>query len=321
MVKLLYSTLGTTLVDIHLDNSLKNMNSPQLITLAQLIKSEVLVSNIIHLKDIMYLEWGNFNLLESSLARTSFYIVILGIKGRRKIEVEGHQFVIKPYTISIIPAQSLLCVASAEEEFEAQVLFFNEVVLKGSWMQNTVLEDLMFINPDYPPTFPLQNIKSDEFKYRIQKIAQEIKDNVAFGLDMIRLYLLQILYDYNRICEVCLLNSDSSINRKFQIMHQFRQLVDKQFKEHKKVSFYADQLFITPKYLSECVVDQLGYPASNLIYNRILQEASYLLRFSNKSIKEIAFELKFDSSTHFSRFFTLHEGIRPLKFRMESKGF
>lgn len=278
------------------------MKSPDHITIAQLLQTNVLPVQGQQLDGIVSFTWSNFEVFTNTEVKTSFYSIILGRKGRRKAEVGGHSFIIKPHTVSIIPTESLFFVHPAEDDFEAQVLLFDAVILKNAWMNATVLDDLMFINPDYPPTFPLNTTKASDFGYKLNKIGQEIADNTAFGIDMIRLYLLQLLYDYNRICEVCLLNSDSSINRKFQIMHQFRQLVDKQFKENKTVGSYAEQLYISPKYLSECVVDQLGYPASTLIHNRIIQEAIYLLKYTKKSIKEISSVLNFDTATHFSRF-------------------
>jgi len=267
---------------------------------------------------IFFFIWHNGDLFSKSLMKPNFYCIILGIKGRRKVVVNEHEFMLKADTISIIPANSFLKVCPVEEDFEAHVFLFDATILKNSWMKSTVLDDLMFINPDYPPTFPLNTAQTEDFRYKLHKIKQEMQENAAFGIDMIRLYLLQLLYDYNRICEICLLNSDSSINRKFQIMHQFRLLVDKEFKTLKTVAAYAELLFISPKYLSECVVDQLGYPASKLIHNRIVQEAIYLLKYTAKSIKEIAEELSFDTATHFSRFFSQHTGIRPLKFRIEN---
>ncbi|MFZ4863337.1 AraC family transcriptional regulator [Sphingobacterium sp. Mn56C] len=292
------------------------MQSLQRLTLALLTTSGILPKTTKRLDGIMFFNWDNgvelFSLIPTQV---QFYVVILGKSGRCRINVGGHKFVIKPNTVSIIPDMCWVAAHSPEPDFQAKVLLFESSFLKMAWTKASVLDDLLFINPNYPPVFPLLRSKYRDFMYKFDKISQEIEDNSAFGIDMIRLYLLQMLYDYNRICELCLLNSETRINRKFQVMHQFRQLVEQQFRIHKTVAAYADQLFISPKYLSECVVEQLGYPALKFIHNRIMQEAEYLLKYTHKSIKEIATELNFDTPTHFSRFFAQHNGVRPYTYR------
>ncbi|HRB73210.1 MAG TPA: AraC family transcriptional regulator, partial [Flavobacterium sp.] len=136
-----------------------------------------------------------------------------------------------------------------------------------------------------------------------------------FFLDMIRLYLVQILFDYNRVCEICLLNSTTNMNRQFQIVHKFRKLIDLHFATLKTVKEYADLLHITSKYLSECTKQQLGYSAIDLIHQRILLESEFLLRYSELTIKEISIFLNFDTISHFGRFFKAQKKQTPSEYR------
>ncbi|MDH6252556.1 AraC family transcriptional activator of pobA [Chryseobacterium sp. H1D6B] len=244
-----------------------------------------------------------------------FYMVIIGIKGKCAIKTGPHEFLIKANSITIVPESAWLSIEKPNEAFEAKVLVFDKDVLKKGWTSSEVLNDLIFINPHYAPIFPLKRKQTADFVYKFNKISQEIDRKDPFGVEMIRLYLLQILYEYNRICEICLLNSDTTINRKFQLMHRFRQLVDEQFKTNKTVAAYADQMNITPKYLSECVMEHLGHSALKVIQNRILQEAAIFLSYTDKSIKEISNELNFGSPAHFSRFIHQHTGKNPTDLR------
>jgi AraC-like DNA-binding protein len=246
-----------------------------------------------------------------------FYMIIAGLRGRCRIKAGSHEFLIKTNSISIIPAATWIGMEKTAEAFEAQAILFDQDFLKKGLANHEILNDLLFINPHYPPTFPLKRKQVADFVYQFGKIAEEVSRQAPFGMEMIRLYLLQILYEYNRICEICLLNSDTTINRKFQIMHRFRKLVDEQFKTHKMVADYAQQMHISPKYLSECVMEHLGHSALKVIQNRILQEAEISLSYTNKSIKEISNELNFGSPTHFARFIQLHTGKTPTEFRKQ----
>ncbi|WP_345990586.1 helix-turn-helix domain-containing protein [Chryseobacterium sp. Chry.R1] len=267
--------------------------------------------------DIVCLSVSGREIIPLEGNRIHFYMIIIGVKGKTRIKAGSHQFLIMPNSVSVIPAESWVALEKPQKTFDAKFIFFEPSFLKKGWAYNHVLNDLMFINPNYPPTFPLKGKQQKDFLYKLNKISQEIDTEAPFGMEMIRLYLVQILFEYNRICEICLLNSDTSINRKFQIMHRFRQLVDLQFKDNKTVASYADQMNITPKYLSECVAEHLGYPALKVIQNRILREAEVLLKYTEKSIKEISNELQFDSPTHFSRFIQHQKGKTPTELRQQ----
>jgi AraC family transcriptional activator of pobA len=54
---------------------------------------------------------------------------------------------------------------------------------------------------------------------------------------------------------------------------------------------------------------------TEIIAERILQEAKILLRQSSWNVSEIAYALGFKEPTHFNNFFKKHTKISPLKFR------
>lgn len=99
------------------------------------------------------------------------------------------------------------------------------------------------------------------------------------------------------------------------IVHMFQTLVEKNFRKHKTVAFYAEKLFITPNYLGIICRKSLSVSALEVILQRVLQEAKQLLQSSDKSIKEIAFELGFPKLTYFSYFFKSKTNLTPVEYR------
>jgi len=62
----------------------------------------------------------------------------------------------------------------------------------------------------------------------------------------------------------------------------------------------------------------LDYPSpSQIIKDRLILEAKRQLKFSNKTVKEIAFELGFDDPAYFSRLFSKGTGSSPAKYRQQ----
>ncbi|ULT23530.1 AraC family transcriptional regulator [Sphingobacterium sp. E70] len=105
------------------------------------------------------------------------------------------------------------------------------------------------------------------------------------------------------------------LNGKEHTVVKFRELVSKNFSQYKDVAFYAEQLHISPKYLSEILVEYTGLSAKKWIEFHIMQEAKYLLSFRNMSVKEVSFQLGYTDSSHFSRAFRSYDGQLPTEFK------
>ena len=83
----------------------------------------------------------------------------------------------------------------------------------------------------------------------------------------------------------------------------------------RSVSYYAEKLNVTPKYLSAVCKNASGNTASELIHKAVTKDISDLLLYSNKSIKEIMVELDFPSLSFFGKYVKKHFGMGPKEFR------
>jgi len=100
-------------------------------------------------------------------------------------------------------------------------------------------------------------------------------------------------------------------------VRNFSVLLESNFKTEHEVKFYASSLNKSPKTLSN-IFNLLQQPApSKLIQLRIILEAKRYLHYTDKSAKEIAYDLGFESPAHFSRFFKMYSGNNITEFRCE----
>jgi AraC-like DNA-binding protein len=88
-----------------------------------------------------------------------------------------------------------------------------------------------------------------------------------------------------------------------EVIRHFNMLVEARYKELHSVAEYADLLHKSPKTLSHLFKQSNQPPPLRLIHSRIALEAKRLLLHTNKSIKEIAYELGFENTSTFSRLF------------------
>ena len=101
-------------------------------------------------------------------------------------------------------------------------------------------------------------------------------------------------------------------------VYQFFLLLENHFKEEKQVGFYADKLYIRSKRLNQILKEKTGKSISALLHERTIMEAKHELFVSERSIKEIAFELGFEDQSYFTRFFKRMTGQTPEAFHQKS---
>ncbi len=81
------------------------------------------------------------------------------------------------------------------------------------------------------------------------------------------------------------------------------------------VQYLAEQLNLSPSYLSDMLRSLTGQNAQQHIHNKLIEKAKDKLSTSNLSISEIAYELGFEHSQSFSRLFKTKTNVSPLEFR------
>jgi AraC-like DNA-binding protein len=100
-----------------------------------------------------------------------------------------------------------------------------------------------------------------------------------------------------------------------RMVSDFKSLLAKFFLEKKDVAFYAHRLHVTPKHLSEVLLEETGKTAKSLINDFIFFEAKSLLRQTNMPVKEMCHWLGFSDAASFIKAFKKREGITPHAYR------
>ena len=139
---------------------------------------------------------------------------------------------------------------------------------------------------------------------------------------MIWSHLHQIHLIANRDYQSQFKNKRSAgINRNIDLLtERFKKLVDVHFITKKQVAEYAEELAISPQYLSEVIHKNTGASPIYWMHKRTFLEAKYYLIHTGLSIKEISNKLDFSSPAHFSKFFKkMTNGLSPSQFLVDLK--
>lgn len=147
-------------------------------------------------------------------------------------------------------------------------------------------------------------------------IRQKISETThRFRKDTVKALIQAFLYDAGNIFWKVFNNEDEKNTRNEEIFMQFIELVEKHFKTERRVTWYALQMHITPKYLSETIRKVSRQTPGEWIDSYVMLELRVLLRTSPLSIKEIAEQMHFPNQSFLGKYFKQHAGVSPKEYR------
>jgi AraC-like DNA-binding protein len=173
----------------------------------------------------------------------------------------------------------------------------------------------LFYGIEHPMFIKLNEEEKEEIRYLEKMFSDEWLSKDNFQGEMLRTLLKHLIIKITRTAKQQSDCYTKFSDEKLDIIRKFALLLEEGFKKEHGVRFYAGALNKSPKTLSN-IFALLGQPApSKIIQNRIILEAKRYLHYTDKMAKEIAYELGFESPSHFSRFFKMHTGTNISKFR------
>lgn len=147
-----------------------------------------------------------------------------------------------------------------------------------------------------------------------QTIAEQVDS--PFREDLIRSMIETLMY---HICELFSLRikpeESKKMSRQESYFRKFMLELNQHYTERQGVTFYAEKLCISPRYLTTIVRRISGLTVTDWMNRYLIMEAKYLLKYSEMSIQEIAFRLSFPDQSFFGKYFKQHMGISPSQYR------
>lgn len=247
--------------------------------------------------------------------RMTFILVALCTEGSAQFTIDTQRHDVQKNDIIIISDRHVIdnYAASSDAAGLAMMLsvnFFYEVV-------NDVRDvSLLFLFSRNHPVVSLNENEVQTFKEYFFFLKKKIAEtNNHYRRDLVRTLVLTMFYDLSNVIYRVQQIENKRQTRADAIFTQFIKLVEDNYRHERRVSWYAEQMCITPKYLSETVKAVSKNTPNEWIDKYVTLEARVLLKTSTLTIKEIADELHFANQSFLGKFFKEHVGVSPSEYR------
>jgi AraC-like DNA-binding protein len=173
---------------------------------------------------------------------------------------------------------------------------------------------ILFFGAQHLPIVALPTEELNGYELLYQMFREEFKYHDKIQGEMLLALMKRLIVKTTQLAKFQNFPAELE-EEKLDIIRRFNFLVDVHYKEQKQVAFYADMLNKSPKTLSNFFHLHSSKTPQQIIHDRVALEAKRLLLFTDKSCKEIAYELGFEEANHFSKFFKKMYQQPPLAYR------
>lgn len=225
---------------------------------------------------------------------------------------------------------SLICMAprqiiALDEPLKEKVdirgwgIFFHPDLIRGTSLAKTI-KDYSFFSYEINEALHLSEKEKSIFHDIVIKINTELSENIDKHSQTLIVSNIELLLNYcTRYYDrqfITRKTAHSDILVKIEaILTSYFQSPDLSKKGLPTVKYLADQVFLSPSYLSDLLKKETGMNAQDLIHYLLIEEAKNLLLNSNIGVGELAFSLGFEYPQYFSRLFKSKTGMTPVEFR------
>lgn len=247
---------------------------------------------------------------------TACYAFLLVKEGNFKIRYYERELLVERQELVIYSPGLSARVLEVSDDFRGIWLAADErVTLEMSAVRNAVHTAHSPLVQLLQPSFVLSDEEAAHMEELLRLFLRYFHSNHSHQEESLRMIYNIFLLDLTQL-NVKDLSSKGWSKRQEEIFWAFHQLLPQHFATHHDIAFYADQLAITPTYLSRVVkAVSGGRTVVDYINEMLLMEAAFLLRQSSLTLAQIASRLHFAEATTFARFFTRLKGMSPKDYR------
>lgn len=247
--------------------------------------------------------------------KSTFYRISITISGGVDIQIGLEHFKHRPGTLSFTYPNQVFSKCNISPNAFGYYILFNDDFLSEIIPSVKIPKEFSFFDYTGHPFFQLSPNEINNVEAFVLKMNEELQQNRPGKEKAIKMYLYLLLLEAKRSYEGQQLHINHQHSDTVWLVSRFQKLVGHHFLSKRKVADYAGLLSVTANHLNRTVKEVTGKTASESISEMLVQEAKAILKYTDASVAEIAYQLNFSEPASFNRFFKKMTGDTPLAFR------
>lgn len=241
-------------------------------------------------------------------------------KGKARFSINLKEFEVSENDLVICSPGDLVQASLQDGIHLVQSMMISSHFLKEMYIS---LNSFMpfFASQKEHPVFHLTDNEMEELKSYFLLIKDNIENDDYFRTDITKRLLAAYLYKlgstlYRHRPELQA-EAAKPLKREEILFKEFIRLVSEHHRKERRVDFYAEQLFLSPKHFSTVIKKVSGKTAGQWIDDYVVLEAKTLLKYSAMSIQEVAYYMNFPNPSFFGKYFRQHTGMSPSEYKAQ----
>lgn len=256
------------------------------------------------------------------IQRLNYYSLIWIKKGNGSLKADFSEYEFKEnMLLSFSPYQPFMLNPNANVS-GVVIHFHSDFFCIHKHHKEVACNGVLFNNIYTSPIVQIEDEAAKNFEIIIDQFKDEIRKSAIAKYELLISYLKIFLITASRLKAEQQTDAQKVTTNKEEpfILQNLKNYIETHYRSKHSASEYAKMLAITPKALTRLTKAYFNKTLSDLISERIIIEAKRELYLTNKTIKEIAYELGYNDEYYFSRFFKKNADISP-QFYRETVGF
>lgn len=254
--------------------------------------------------------------------QTDGVTLLLVLTGGAEVEVNMERYKVYDNSMLFLPPRTLVNICGNAVADDIYLLHLSQTFLHEVNINYGALS--MPVSVPFEKPSPVRQLNTGQvrllkhyfdllYEVTLNQASHRLDMNIAASLVSALIYQLA-QFHYKSLADKSP-QSDTPGSRPSNYVSEFIRLLQLHYMSERSVNFYADKLFISPKYLSLLVKKATGRSASRWIDDRVIMEARNLLRYSGKNIQQVAYMLNFSNQSSFGKYFKHLTGMSPTEYQ------
>lgn len=250
--------------------------------------------------------------VNSSSYITSCLMIVLHKRGVLHVRYDLKEKTMTDRKVVILLPQHMVSAYWASEDFERTLIVISPRIFEQLKCTNSYRHHLLYHDE---PECELSEVQWNSLLPGVA-LLRTILQSSSPNRDHMVVNCLDILFE--------LLNSYNMTNRgdgddtqaHRQLFTRFYELLIEHYKDSRDIGYYAERMFLTPKYFAKLIKQTTGISASDWIDNYVIMQAKTLMKaYPQWTIQQVAQQLGFAQQATFCRYFKTRVGLSPSEFR------